>query len=163
MATGERKDPYRQFRFRVEIDGITQAGFHEVTFPDTTTDPVDYREGTDLPVFRKLSGLTKFGNITLKWGITDSTDLYKWRKQVIETGAEGARKNVSIILIDEAGADKARWNITNACQAIHRGFQRKGTGGNELLELVHDDSSGKLGEIPVFQTEFPVSETGLHR
>jgi phage tail-like protein len=65
MATGDRKDPYRQFRFRIEIDGITQAGFHEVTFPDTTTDPVDYRDGTDPPVFRKLSGVTKYGNIAL--------------------------------------------------------------------------------------------------
>ena len=100
---GKRKDPYRQFRFRVEIDGISQAGFSDCTFADTTTDPVEYREGDEPPVFRKLSGLTKFGNITLKWGITDSMDLYKWRQQVIDTGAEGARKNMSIILIDEAG------------------------------------------------------------
>ena len=35
-------------------------------------------------------------------------------KQVIDTGAEGARKDVSIILIDEAGADKARWDIERA-------------------------------------------------
>ena len=61
-----RKDPYRQFRFRVEIDSITQAGFSDCTFGDTTTDPVDYREGNEPPVSRKLSGLTKFGNITLK-------------------------------------------------------------------------------------------------
>ena len=99
----DRKDPYRQFRFRVEIDGITQAGFNEVTFSDTTTDSVEYREGNELPVFRKLSGLTKYGNITLKWGITDTMDLYNWRKKVIDTGAATARKNISIILIDEAG------------------------------------------------------------
>ena len=68
---GDRKDPYRQFRFRVEISGISQAGFSECTFADTTTDPVEYREGTERPTFRKLSGLTKYGNITLKWGITD--------------------------------------------------------------------------------------------
>ena len=41
-------------------------------------------------------------------------DLYNWRKQVIDTGAEGARKNMAIILIDEAGKDKARWNIVQA-------------------------------------------------
>src|SRR4030042_4991045 len=106
-----RKDPYRQFRFRVEIDGITLAGFSECTFADTTTDPVEYREGNEIPVFRKLSGLTKYGNITLKWGITDSMDLYKWRQQVIDTGAEKERKNISIILIDEGGADKSRWDM----------------------------------------------------
>ena len=72
-----RVDPYRQFRFRVDIDGVGQAGFSECTFADTTTDPVEYREGNEDPVFRKLSGLTKYGNITLKWGITDSDILYK--------------------------------------------------------------------------------------
>lgn len=47
MATGDRKDPYRQFRFRVEIDGVTQAGFSECTLADTTTDPAEYREGNE--------------------------------------------------------------------------------------------------------------------
>jgi hypothetical protein len=31
MPVGERKDPYRNFRFLLEIDGIVQAGFSEVT------------------------------------------------------------------------------------------------------------------------------------
>ena len=141
MATGDRKDPYRQFRFRIEIDGITQAGFHEVTFPDTTTDPVEYREGIDPPKFRKLSGLTKYGNITLKWGITDSMDLYNWRKQIIDTGADKARKNMSIILIDEAGNDKARWDIENAWPNKYDppDFSAKGNEvAIELLEIVHE-------------------------
>ena len=33
----DRKDPYRSFRFLVEIDGIVQGGFSEATVPDTTT------------------------------------------------------------------------------------------------------------------------------
>lgn len=137
----DRKDPYRQFRFRVEIDGITQAGFNEVTFSDTTTDSVEYREGNELPVFRKLSGLTKYGNITLKWGITDTMDLYNWRKKVIDTGAATARKNMSIILIDEAGADKARWDIVNAWPTKYTPptFNAKGNEvAIEALEIVHE-------------------------
>jgi len=42
-----RKDPLRNFKFRLEIDGITQGNFSEVTIGETTTDAVDYREGTD--------------------------------------------------------------------------------------------------------------------
>lgn len=136
-----RNDPYRQFRFRVEIDGITQAGFNEVSFADTTTDPVEYREGNELPVFRKLSGLTKYGNITLKWGITDSINLYNWRQQVIDTGAEGARKNMGIILMDEAGADKARWDIVEAWPSKYdpSDFSAKGNEvAIESLEIVHE-------------------------
>ena len=63
-----RNDPLRNFRFRLEIDGITQADFSEVAIGETTTDAIDYREGTDPMHVRKLSGLTKFGNVTLKWG-----------------------------------------------------------------------------------------------
>jgi phage tail-like protein len=135
-----KKDPYRQFRFRVEIDG-TRVGFNECSFADTTTDPVEYREGDEPPVSRKLSGLTKYGNITLKWGITDSMDLYNWRQQVIDTGAEGARKNISIILIDEAGADKARWDMVRAWPTKYDppDFSAKGNEvARETLEIVHE-------------------------
>ena len=78
-----RTDPYRGFNFLVEIDGITQAGFSEVSGLDATTDPVDYREGNDPNHVRKLTGLNKYSPITLKRGITDSDELWKWRKTVL--------------------------------------------------------------------------------
>lgn len=134
-----RNDPYRQFRFRVE--GIDEAGFSEVSFADTTTDPVEYREGNEAPRFRKLSGLTKYGNITLKWGITDSMKLYEWRQRVIEHGAEGERKSISLILIDEAGNDKARWEIEEAWPSKYDPTDFSGKGNEvaiETLELVHE-------------------------
>lgn len=77
-----RKDPYKNYRFLVEIDGIVQAGFKEVTIPDSSQDPIDYREGGNQPTMRKIPGLIRCGNIALKWGMTDSMDLYNWRKQV---------------------------------------------------------------------------------
>ncbi|MCP4369596.1 MAG: phage tail protein [Deltaproteobacteria bacterium] len=136
-----KTDPFRQFRFRVEIDGITQAGFSECSFADTTTDPVEYREGDEPPVQRKLSALTKYGNITLKWGITDSMDIYDWRQKVVDTGALDARKNVSIILIDEAGADQSRWDIERAWPTKYDppDFSAKGNDvAIETLEIVHE-------------------------
>lgn len=136
-----RVDPYRQFRFRVDIDGVGQAGFNECTFADTTTDPVEYREGNEDPVFRKLSGLTKYGNITLKWGITDSDILYKWRQQVIDTGAQKARKSIMITLIDEEGIDKSQWSIRDAWPSKYDppDFSAKGNEvAIETLEIVHE-------------------------
>lgn len=141
MPTGTRTDPYRGFRFRVEIDGITTAAFAEATIPDSTIDPVEYREGTDPTTLRKLSGLTKYGNITLKKGLTDSMDLYDWIKQIQQTGAVKARKNMSLILIDEEGNDKARWDIVEAWPTKYdvTDFNAK---GNEVLieslEIVHE-------------------------
>ena len=136
-----RNDPYRQFRFRVEIEGIARAGFNECSFADTTTDPVEYRDGTDPPIFRKLSGLTKYGNITVKWVITDAMDLYNWRQKVIDKGALDARKNISIVLIDEAGEDKARWDIEEAWPSKYDppDFSAKGNEvAIETMEIVHE-------------------------
>ena len=134
-----RNDPYRSFRFRVEIDGITQAGFNECTFGDTSTEMIEYREGTDPAHARKLSGQTKYGNVTLKWGITDSTDLYDWYKTVTQVGALDNRRNIAIILIDEAGNDKSRWELAE-CWPIKydpTDFNAKGNDvAIETLEIV---------------------------
>src|SRR5437870_12946962 len=80
-----RIDPSRNFRFRLEIDSITRAGFSEVAIAETTIEAVDYREGTDPPHVRKLSGLTKYGSITLKAGMTtdaNALELFKWHSDV---------------------------------------------------------------------------------
>ncbi len=141
MPTGQRTDPYRNYRFRVEIDDIVTAAFSDATIPDSTTDSVDYREGTDASNLRKLSGLTKFGNITLKKGLTDSMDLYDWKKQVEETGASKARKNISLILIDEEGNDKARWDIAEAWPTKYDASDFNAKGNEvvvESLEIVHE-------------------------
>jgi phage tail-like protein len=68
-------------------------------------------------------------------------ELYNWRKQVMDSGAEKARKNMSIILIDEAGNDKARWDIVNAWPNKYDppDFSAKGNEvAIELLEVVHE-------------------------
>lgn len=139
MATGQRKDPLRNFRFRIEIDGIQQAGFTDATGFDATVDVIDYREGSDPTHVRKLSGLTKYGNITLKWGITDSMEIYNWHKAVIDGTIN--RKNISIIVVDEAGSDKARWEIVNAWPTKYDppDFSAKGNDvAIETLEIVHE-------------------------
>ena len=139
MATGTRKDPIQNFRFRVEIDGITQAGFSEATGFDATVDVIDYREGNDPTHVRKLSGLTKYGNITLKWGTTDSMELYKWHLDVINGKVD--RKHISIIVLDEVGNDRARWNFVNAWPTKYDPADLNAKGNDvsiELLEIVHE-------------------------
>jgi phage tail-like protein len=119
--TSDRVDPYRQFRFAIEIDGIEQMGFTECTFMDASNESISYPEGNEsTTISRKISGLSENGNIILKWGITDSMDLYRWRQEVIDKGAAGARKNIVIVLIDETGAHQARWEIRGACPIKYR-------------------------------------------
>jgi phage tail-like protein len=136
-----RKDPYRNFRFLVEIDGIIQAGFSEVTVPDTTTDVVEYREGNEEPHMRKLPGLNKFANLTLKWGATDSMELFSWRKLVMQGKMKDARKNIAVIVRDEEGNPAARWEFENAWPNKYDPPDMNAKGNDvaiELMELVHE-------------------------
>ena len=109
MATGQRVDPYRNFGFLVEIDGITQAGFSDCSGFGSSTDPIEYREGGENKSVRKLPGMTKHNNITLKWGLTDSMELYNWYRDV--TNGRIERRNGSIIVLDLEGNEKVRWNF----------------------------------------------------
>ncbi len=136
-----RNDPYRNFRYRLEIDGITQAGFSEATVPDITSEPVEYREGNEPnpATPRKLPGVVKYGNLSLKWGITDSVELYNWHKSIIQGKVE--RKNISVIVIDEDGSDKSRWNFTQAWPTKYDAPDLTAKGndvGIETLEIVHE-------------------------
>ena len=135
-----RVDPYRAYNFMVEIDGITQAGFQECGGLDTSTDAVEYREGTDPNHIRKLTGLNKFSAVTLKRGITDSDELWKWRQTVLDGKPE--LKNGSIVLLDQTGAEKIRWNFVNAWPSKWTGPTLNSTGNAvavETLELTHEE------------------------
>lgn len=140
MATGDRKDPYRGYNFKLEIDGINQAGFRECAGLDATSDPIDYREGTDkVYTNRKLAGQTKYSNITLKWGITDDHSLFDWRKKTIDGKTE--RKNGSIVLMNESGEEKIRWNFVDGWPTKWTGPSFNATANEvaiETLEIVHE-------------------------
>jgi phage tail-like protein len=139
-----RNDPLRNFRYRLEIDSITQAGFSEVMIAETTIDAVDYREGTDPPHVRKLSGLTKYGNITLKWGLTvggAALDLFKWHADVSAGHVLDKRKKVVIVVLDEAGNEGARYVVAEAWPVKYDPSDLNAKGNEvmiELLELVNE-------------------------
>ena len=136
-----RRDPLRNFRFRLEIDGLQLAGFSDVAIGATITETIDYREGTDPPHVRKLSGLTKYGNITLKRGITDSLELFGWHQQVVQGGLDSGRKRVVIVVQDETGQDKARFVVTDAWPVKYDPGDLVAKGNEvfiELLELANE-------------------------
>ena len=141
MPAGKRKDPYQNFRFLVEIDGITQAGFREVTIPDTAQDPIEYREGNEAITVRKLPGLIKYGNVTLKWGITDSLDLYNWRKDVEDGKIKDARKNMAVVVLDNEANPVTRWEFSQAWPTRYDAPDLNATGNEiaiETLEIAHE-------------------------
>ncbi|MGC2407104.1 MAG: phage tail protein [Candidatus Cybelea sp.] len=113
MAT--RIDPYGQFNFLLQIDGVTQAGFSEVSGLTTDTNIIEYREGADniygVNTVRKLVGLIKYTNIVCKRGWTKDASLWQWRKLVLDGNTQ--RQDGTIVLLDEARNKVLSWDWSN--------------------------------------------------
>jgi len=132
--------PQTKFRYKVEIDGLEAGGFSEASGVDLTVEPIEYREGdaqAETPM--KVQGLKKYGNITLKYGLTDSKVLYDW----IATGINGAieRKTVTITVLNETQAPAASWQLINAWPTKYTAPDLNATSSEvaiESIEICHE-------------------------
>lgn len=102
------------FSFRVEIEGITSAGFSEVSGLSSTTEVVEFRSGSDPEAVRKVPGETRYADIVL----TASPDnpaldaLAAWHRQIVDGTLE--RRNGTVIVLDRDGTEVIRYNFTEA-------------------------------------------------
>jgi phage tail-like protein len=138
-ATGDRNDPYSGFNYLVEIDGVTVAGFSECSGLTTETDPIEYRNGDEDITVRKLPGLRKYTNISLKRGFTQDKDLWEWRKKVINGQTE--RQSGSIVLLDEGRNEALRWNFRDGWPSKWEGPSLNAKNNEvaiETMEICHE-------------------------
>jgi phage tail-like protein len=141
VATGQRIDPYGNYNFLVEIGGIARAAFQEASGFDSSIDVVEHREGGENTTVRKIPAMTKYSNVTLKWGTTNDHDLYDWHRQWVTGDPAAKRQNGSIVLLDRQGQEKVRWNFFNAWPAKWTGPSFNAEGNDlaiETLELAHE-------------------------
>lgn len=115
----QRDRPYAQFNFRVDLGtGVTegpQAGFSECSAIEMSVDVIEYRNGNEKEnAVRKLTGLARYPNVTLKRGIIGSLDLYGWLDQ-IRDGDESAYRTVTVQLMSEDHANVVQeWKLLRA-------------------------------------------------
>ncbi|MBN1934961.1 MAG: phage tail protein [Anaerolineae bacterium] len=142
MAT-TRDNPYSNFNFLVDLGtGDTtsiQAGFQEVSGLNTEVTVAEYRNGNEaVNHVRKINGIYKVGDVTLKRGLIGALDLFEWIDQV-RTGDLAARRNITIQLRDEAGSETVMtWRLTNARPLRYTAptFNAKGGTDVSIEELV---------------------------
>ncbi|PYJ68123.1 MAG: phage tail protein [Verrucomicrobia bacterium] len=108
-TTGNRKDPYRGFNFRVEINNITVGAFSDVSGLSSDGDIVEFCDAARHLHIRKLTGLRKFSNITLKRGYTENRELWNWRNNTVNSILD--RRNGTIVLMDEERNDVLHWEF----------------------------------------------------
>jgi phage tail-like protein len=135
----ERTTPYGAFNFVVNIDGQeTFGGFSDVSGLTSEVQIAQYRNGNDRENHvTKVPGTHTVGDVTLKRGIVNSTDLWAWVEAVRREGPS-AKREVVITLLDEATTAVQSWKLRGVVPMRYTGPTLAARGGGEvaLEELV---------------------------
>ena len=133
MAT-QRDRPYVQFNFLVDLqDGQEQqtvGGFQEISNVGMEVTVAEYRNGNDTEnSVRKITGLNKATDVTMKRGVIGVLNLYQWLDE-IRNGDQNARRRVTIKLQNEdRSAIVQTWHLLEAriIKHVSGPFNAKGT------------------------------------
>ena len=111
----DARDPYTGYRFIVEVAGVVHAYFQECSGMSMTTEVKDFWEGGLNDNKHKLPGRTNFSNVTLKRGLTDSTDMWDWIHDFNAAQDKTSQtKDVAIVQLDFQGGQLYRWELGGA-------------------------------------------------
>jgi phage tail-like protein len=128
----QRDNPYGQFNFLVDL-GLgaegTAAGFQECSGLGMEVTVIEYRNGNDPENnVRKITGLSKTNDVTLKRGIIGSLELFQWLREIADGSQTGVR-TVRITLLAEDHAPVMTWILRRARIIKHTSgpFNAKGT------------------------------------
>lgn len=112
-------DPYRNFRFRVLLDGVAVAGLSKMSAVKRTTETVEWREAGGNSTVRKMPGRSKMEPITLEAGLTQSTQFLEWAEQVSNPTGDGGtlanfRKPVTVQVLNMQGVAVKAFTLDRA-------------------------------------------------
>ena len=139
MTTGERENPYLDFRFTVELDGLIVGGFSEVEGLEIEVETEEYEEGGVNHFTHTLPTRVSYPNLVLRRGVTDSEAFWSWMTESVHGPAE--RKTGRIILLDSTGREVKGWEFLEAYPVRWGGPEFAADQGNvaiETLEIAHN-------------------------
>jgi len=96
-----REDPLVSFHFMFEVQGQVSGYFTEVSGLGSESEVIEQKVTNEkgIEIVKKIPGRLKWGDITLKRGITSNLDMWTWRKKVEEgKGVKHARTGLSLCL-----------------------------------------------------------------
>jgi len=128
-----RTTPYGAFNYVVNFDGgEIFGGFSDVSGIGTEITVAEYRNGNDKENHvRKLGGVHKITDVTLKRGILNSRTLFDWIGAARTTGP-AAQKSVTITLLDESQKPVQSWVLRGVIPMKYTGPTLAGKGGGDV-------------------------------
>ena len=139
-----KPDPYAILNFVVEINSITVGGFSEVSGLQAETEYESIREGGVNNYEHKLARITKYPNLTLKRGIFDADELWRWHEEVIDGRVQ--RNTITLKLKDRLKVDKWSWTFTDAYPVKWSVSDLNATSNTVALETVEFAHNGMKRE-----------------
>ncbi len=128
-------EPYRVYNFKLVINGITEGHFTECSGLAARVQTIRYREAGQTQLVRTMPGPVEYADVTLRYGLTTTHELWDWFLKSVEGKAE--RKNVSIVMLDSTGTTEVmRWNLIDAWPAEWRGALLDALAGEAAIESV---------------------------
>ncbi|HET8522071.1 MAG TPA: phage tail protein [Thermomicrobiales bacterium] len=110
------KYPLVGYHFFIEIQGKLTGMFKEVSGLSTESEKIEYKasgpKGEEITIYQP--GRPKATDVVLKRGLTDSMEMWDWRKEIDDGKFKDVKKNGSIVMYDQAHTEVARWNFENA-------------------------------------------------
>lgn len=119
-VNSHRIDPYKNFKFRVVLDGRLVAGLSKMGALKKSTEVIEWREAGDPSIVNKLPGRTKFEPITLEAGVTHDTTFEEWANLVNNLEGSAAmslaryRKDLVIEVLNLQGSPVLRFRVRRA-------------------------------------------------
>lgn len=131
MPNSRENDHLVSNRFRIEIEGISQGAFTQVSGLESTTEVIEFANG-DSHRIQKRPGRTSFSNIVLTKGSLTSHELWEWYKLVIQGRIE--RRSGSVIVLGDDMSEKYRYNFYEAWPCRWKSLELDAQSHNTLVE-----------------------------
>jgi phage tail-like protein len=115
------------------------AGFSECTGLDLTIQPEEFKEGGHNGAVLKFPSRATWSNVTLKRGLTGSTELWDWHYSFVE--GRGKRRDGVIVLLDAARTPRQAWFFRRGLPVKYSGPSLNATQNSvaiEAIEIAHE-------------------------
>lgn len=147
-VNSHRSDPYRNFKFRVVIDGRPVPAIRRISGLTRTTAVVEHRDGGAPSHSQRSPGLSSFEPIVIERGLSHDTTFEDWAQQVYHPDGDAAmslknfRKDVVIQLLNLQGTVVLSYQVYRAWVSEYQALPELDAGGQavavERIVLQHE-------------------------
>jgi phage tail-like protein len=135
-----RKEMLRGLRFRLEVDGVTLAGFSDVVVGGATLAARSHERAQPRRAMKPLQ-VRKFDTVVFKGGVTDSSELSTWASTAAG-GIADRTKSVLVVVTDESGTDVARYTVKNAWPVKYEASDLNARGNEIAIDSLELSNEG---------------------